>query len=157
MTCSECAALKTAPSHHVAFAEHAHQIASSSLWTSLDCALPAATVPVPAEGTGKRKQHRPPTPRLVTSFNIACTAFGDNVTSLLGLMLMLIFRLWRRRCAAVSRSVIESASPSLFPSPQMSGHMLQMTPKSANNSKSTPCRATSPTPTLTPPVPVTYN
>ena len=78
LTRGERVALKTAPSRRVAFAEHAHQIASSSLWTSPDRAPPAAAVTVPVEGTGKRKQRRPPTPRHATSFDVACTAFGDE-------------------------------------------------------------------------------
>jgi hypothetical protein len=61
----------------VAFAEHAHQIASSSLWTP-DGALPAATVPVSAAVTGKLKYRRPPTPGHVASFDVACTSFGDE-------------------------------------------------------------------------------
>jgi hypothetical protein len=138
LTRREHAALKTAPSHRVAFAEHTHQIASSSLlWTSPDRALPAAAVPVPAEGTGKRKQHRPPTPSLTQTCDKS-PGFDADVEFL-----------------PVEEALC--ASPSLFPSPQTSGHTLQTTPKSADNSKSTPCRATSPTPTLTPPVPVTYN
>lgn len=79
LTRGERAALKTAPSRRVAFAEHAHQIASSSLWT-LEGALPAATVPVSAtaNATAKLKHRRPPTPGHVASFDVACTSFGDE-------------------------------------------------------------------------------
>ena len=67
------AARKTAASRRVAFAEHAHQIASSSSWTSPDGALPSTTVPA----TGKLK-HRPPTPRYATSFDVACPSLDDD-------------------------------------------------------------------------------
>ena len=77
LTRGERAALKTAPSRRVAFAEHAHQIASSSLWTP-DGALPASTVPVSATATGKLKHRRPPTPGHVASFDVACASFGDE-------------------------------------------------------------------------------
>lgn len=77
LTRDERAALKTAPSRRVAFAEHAHQIASSSLWTSPDGAPPAAAATVHATATGKFKS-RPPTPGHATSFDVACTSFGGG-------------------------------------------------------------------------------
>jgi hypothetical protein len=77
LTRDERAALKTAPSRRVAFAEHAHQIASSSLWSSPDDAPPAAA-PVLATATGKIKR-RPPTPGRTTSFfDAACSSFGGD-------------------------------------------------------------------------------
>ena len=76
LTRDERAALKTAPSRRVAFAEHAHQIASSSLWTSPDDAPPAT--PVLATATGKLKS-RPPTPgRATRFFDAASVSFGGD-------------------------------------------------------------------------------
>lgn len=70
------AAHKAAASHRVAFAEHAHQIASSSSWSSPDDAPPSTTIFTAAAATAKLKR-RPPTPRYVTSFNVACSSLGD--------------------------------------------------------------------------------
>lgn len=78
LTRDERAALKTAPSRRVAFAEHAHQIASSSLWSSPDDALQAAPVFATATASEKLKR-RPPTPGRATSFfDAACASFGDG-------------------------------------------------------------------------------
>jgi hypothetical protein len=61
----------------VAFTEHVHQIASSSLWTSPDG---AASPPAPILATAISKlKRRPPTPRYATSFDVACTSFGGGV------------------------------------------------------------------------------
>ena len=75
LTRHEPAAHKTAASRHVAFAEHAHQIASSSSWTSSDDAPPSTTVLATATATDKR---RPPTPRYPTSFDVACSSLDDD-------------------------------------------------------------------------------
>jgi hypothetical protein len=79
LTRDERAALKTASSRRVAFAEHAYQIASSSLWTSPDDAPPSTTVLATGTGTGTGKlMHRPPTPRYATSFDFACASLDDD-------------------------------------------------------------------------------
>ena len=71
------AAHKAAASRRVAFAEHAHQIASSSSWTCPDDASPSTTVLTTAAATAKLKR-RPPTPRYVTSFDVACSSLDDE-------------------------------------------------------------------------------
>lgn len=75
LTRDERTALKNASSRRVAFAEHPHQIASSSLWTSPDYASPSTTVLATATSPFK---HRPPTPRYATSFDAECTSFDDD-------------------------------------------------------------------------------
>ncbi len=81
LTRDERAAVKTASSRRVAFAEHAYQIASSSLWTSPDDAPPSTTVLATGTGTGTgtgKLMHRPPTPRYATSFDFACTSLDND-------------------------------------------------------------------------------
>lgn len=81
MTRVERAAVKTASSRRVAFAEHAHQIpSSSSSWTAPDGARPVAT----ATGSWKPKR-RPPTPTPIPtgrtmglSLGLAGTSFDSG-------------------------------------------------------------------------------
>ncbi|KAH9996689.1 hypothetical protein BJV74DRAFT_795015 [Russula compacta] len=80
MTRVERAAVKTAASRRVAFAEHAHQIPSSSLWTAPDGARPVAT----ATASGKSKRRAPtPTPipagrTMGLSLGLAGTSFDSG-------------------------------------------------------------------------------
>lgn len=75
LTRHERAAHKTAASRRVTFVEHAHQIPSSSSWTSPDGAPPFTTVLTTATGKLKR---RPLTPRYATSFDVACSPLDDD-------------------------------------------------------------------------------
>ena len=77
LTRHERAAHKSVASRRVAFAEHAHQIASSSSWASPDDAPPSTTVRSSAAATNKFKR-RPPTPRYATSFDFACPSLDDD-------------------------------------------------------------------------------
>ena len=79
LTRQERAAHKSAASRRVAFTEHAHQIASSSSWTSPDDAPPSLTVLTTGTGTGTGKlKRRPPTPRYATSSDVACSSLDDD-------------------------------------------------------------------------------
>jgi hypothetical protein len=77
LTRHERAAHKTAASRRVAFAEHPHPFASSSLWISPDDAPPSTTVLTTATAAGELKR-RPPTPRYATSFDVACSSLDDD-------------------------------------------------------------------------------
>ena len=77
LTRHERAAHKTAASRRVAFARDAHQITSSSSWTSHDDTPPCTTVLASAAAAGKLK-HRPPTPRYAMSFDVACSSLDDD-------------------------------------------------------------------------------
>ena len=79
LTRHERAAHKVASSRRVAFAELAHQVASSSSWTSPDDAPPATTVLTTGTGTGTGKfERRPSTPRYATRFDVACSSLDDD-------------------------------------------------------------------------------
>jgi hypothetical protein len=74
LTRAERAAAKKASSRRVTFAQHTHEIASSSLWSPPNDAPPAHTA------TPKPKRHRPPTPLPisaghVTNLSHACASF----------------------------------------------------------------------------------
>jgi hypothetical protein len=77
LTRHERAAHKTPASRRVAFAERAHQIASSSSWSSTNDAPPSITDLTAAAATGELK-HRPPTPRYATTFDAACSFLDDD-------------------------------------------------------------------------------
>src|SRR6267142_1064538 len=75
LTRAERAAAKNASSRRVTFAQHTHQIASSSLWS------PPNDAPLAHTATPKPKRHRAPTPLPIPAGHVtnlirACASFG---------------------------------------------------------------------------------